>query len=117
MMVSKREEIRPWGQYKILYQNPMYKVKEIIVLPKQKLSLQYHMRRNELWQIIKGEGIVTIGNYGYTAMEGMIFTILKEEKHRIENTGDEPLLFVEIQTGEYFGEDDIVRIEDDYGRK
>lgn len=108
---------RPWGTYQILLEDDNCKVKKIIVQPLQKLSLQSHEKRNELWSIIDGEGEITLNEEIMPAPKGMMFYIPAKTIHRIENVGNKPLVFIEIQTGEYFGEDDIKRYEDIYGRK
>jgi mannose-6-phosphate isomerase-like protein (cupin superfamily) len=107
---------RPWGHYEILYDGDDCKVKRIIVKPGCKLSYQYHFKREELWKIVCGEGFATVNDCKIPIYEGSTIHIEKLSKHRIENTGHGHLVFIEIQTGDYFGEDDIVRLEDDYGR-
>jgi len=91
-------------------------VKEITVNPGQRLSLQRHRKREEHWFIHRGEARVTINDVARVLSVGQYIDIPRECKHRIENIGKEDLVFIEIQTGEYFGEDDIERIEDDHGR-
>tara|TARA_R100001244_G_scaffold25113_4_gene25558 strand:+ start:18020 stop:18460 length:441 start_codon:yes stop_codon:yes gene_type:complete len=108
--------VRPWGHYINLYDGPDCKVKRITVKPGGRLSYQYHLKRDELWKVISGRGFVTIQDKVGEAMPGSLWSIDAGKKHRIENRGDKDLVFIEIQTGFYFGEDDIVRIEDDYGR-
>jgi mannose-6-phosphate isomerase len=107
---------RPWGQYQVLYDGDDCKVKRITVNPGGKLSYQYHLKRSEDWLVISGNGIVTLGKIKSSISPDQRVHISAETPHRIHNTGPEPLVFIEIQTGSYFGEDDIVRIEDDYGR-
>ena len=107
---------RPWGRYFIIEDNKNYKIKRIEVNPKSKLSYQYHMQRSESWTIIKGQGIVTLDGVEHKISAGESIKINKEAKHRIQNPSDTILVFIEVQTGTYFGEDDIVRIEDDYNR-
>ena len=109
-------ESRPWGTYEVLLDAENCKVKRITVLPGQRLSLQYHEKRDELWQIISGKGILTLNDTEFVLEEQDTFTIFREQHHRIKNIGEEDLVFIEIQTGDYFGEDDIIRIQDDYGR-
>ena len=109
-------ENRPWGFYEILIDNPKYKVKRISVNRGERLSYQYHLERDENWVIVEGEGRVTIDNEDIPVSKGSTVSIKRMQKHRIECTSDSCLVFIETQTGEYFGEDDIVRIEDDYGR-
>lgn len=108
--------IRPWGKYKILHEDENCKVKIIEVIPGQRLSLQSHEKRSEYWYIITGEGLMTLENLKFPLKAGGKVNIPVKMKHRIENTGIEVLKFVEIQTGSYFGEDDIIRYSDDYGR-
>ena len=94
-------------------------MKVITVKPYQKLSLQYHEHRNETWTIVQGKARITKGHLVQDVdakVKPYTTYIPKGTEHRIENTGDEVLIFVETQTGTYFGEDDIVRISDDYGR-
>jgi len=107
---------RPWGRYFVIEENHKYKIKRIEVHPKGRLSYQYHMKRAESWTIIEGQGIVTIDGVEKKVTAGESIKIYREAKHRIQNTGDSVLVFIEVQTGTYFGEDDIVRIEDDYNR-
>ena len=117
MKKKKISEDRPWGSYEILADRKQYKLKEIIVNPGQRLSYQSHSKRTEIWAIVQGEGIVTLEGQQLDCYPGRSFFIPKEQRHRIECTGKKPLIFVEVQTGEYFGEDDIIRYEDDYGRE
>ena len=110
------ENIRPWGEYHILYDDENCKVKKIIVNPGGKLSYQYHHKRNEVWTIIKGVGRFTLDGVTTTCLASDALIIPRLAKHMIENTTSEPLIFIEVQRGTYFGEDDIVRINDIYGR-
>lgn len=106
------EDYRPWGFYKVLLPNGNEnKVKRIHVSPGKKLSLQLHHCRNEHWYIIQGKGVVTINNKKISVKKGDSLDIPVETIHRIENTGKEELVFIEIQTGFYLGEDDIERLE------
>jgi len=109
-------EERPWGKFENLLETDYCKVKQITVYPKQKLSYQYHEHRAERWVIVQGEAIVTIDDFDYTKVIGDAIKIPKGAKHRIWNPGDVNLIFIEVQTGAYFGEDDIIRLEDNYGR-
>ena len=109
-------EERPWGRFENLLETDYCKVKQITVFPNQKLSYQYHEHRAERWVIVQGEAIVTINDYNHTKTIGESVKIPKGAKHRIWNPGDIDLIFIEVQTGTYFGEDDIVRLEDNYGR-
>lgn len=107
---------RPWGRYFVIEENDKYKIKRIEVDPKGRLSYQFHKKRAESWTIIEGQGIVTIDGVEKKVTAGESIKINREAKHRILNSGETILVFIEIQTGIYFGEDDIVRIEDDYDR-
>ena len=109
-------EERPWGKYQILYEDETCKIKKITVHPKQKLSYQLHKQRRELWTVVEGRGVATLEGLTTNLFPGKSISIPKETKHRIQNDEDQNLIFIEIQTGTYFGEDDIVRFEDDYGR-
>lgn len=115
-MVLEIDDSRPWGKFEVLLDEPNYKVKRITIKPKSRLSLQYHKHRNEVWIIVQGEGIITRGDEEIPGKKGMHIDIPAEYKHRIENTGEDELVFIEVQTGTYFGEDDIIRIQDDYNR-
>ena len=109
-------EKRPWGSFFVLSDEKDFKIKKIEVNPSKRLSYQFHNKRSELWYILNGEGIVTINEKKTKVKKGSVVTIKKLEKHRIENNSSEILTFIEIQTGTYFGEDDIRRHEDDYNR-
>ncbi len=115
-MNSTTTETRPWGSYTILDEQVYCKVKRIEVTPGHKLSLQSHEKREELWTVVAGAGIMTLDERSYPVQSGDVISIAIGQKHRIENNGATPLLFIEIQTGSYFGEDDIIRYEDNYGR-
>ena len=112
---DKAYEKRPWGSFKILLDEPNVKVKKITVEPKQRLSLQLHKNRDEWWKVIVGEGEMQVGNSIFPISVWDTVEIERYQVHRVENTGDVDLVFVEVQTGEC-QEDDIIRIEDDYNR-
>ena len=115
-MAAKKEH-RPWGFYEILSDDRHdHKVKRITVLQGKRLSLQYHARRREHWVIISGRAVVTVGEELVELGPSGAIDIPQGSAHRIENIGEGELVFIEVQQGEYFGEDDIVRIEDDFGR-
>lgn len=123
LKISNREEAiahdrvyRPWGYYESLNKSDRYQVKHIVVKPGAKLSLQLHQHRSEHWVIIKGTAVVTRGEQQFELNENQSVYIPVNVKHRIENHSTTPLHFIEVQTGDYFGEDDIVRFEDIYGR-
>ena len=110
------KEHRPWGWYRIIDDSEDHKVKEIQVNSKSKLSLQSHSKRSEVWVVIKGEATVTVDENVSTLKVNDTVYIPTGSKHRLENKLNEPLHIIEIQTGSYFGEDDIQRYEDDYSR-
>ena len=95
---------------------PMAKVKRITVDPGQRLSYQRHHRRREHWFVVAGTALVTLDDTDHEVGVGESIDIPLGAAHRVTNKGDEPLVFVEVQQGDYFGEDDIVRLDDDYGR-
>lgn len=107
---------RPWGYYESLDNGSRHQVKHICVNPGSNLSLQYHHKRAEHWVVVAGEAEVIVGDEEMTLRENQSVYIPVEAKHRLSNTGDEPLHLIEVQTGAYLGEDDIVRLEDVYGR-
>lgn len=109
-------EERPWGNYIILEETDTYKVKRIVVKPNKRLSYQYHFEREENWVIVAGEAKVTINEKLKIYSAGQSVFIPKQARHRIANLEEKDLVFIEVQTGSYFGEDDIVRIEDDFNR-
>jgi mannose-6-phosphate isomerase-like protein (cupin superfamily) len=111
-----KSDQRPWGGYLVLEENRSYKVKRLTVQPQKRLSLQKHNHRSEHWFILFGTAKITRGNQELILKRGDSIDIPTQATHRIENIGQEPLEIIEIQTGSYFGEDDIIRIEDDFGR-
>ncbi|MEW6532675.1 MAG: glycosyltransferase [Thermodesulfobacteriota bacterium] len=113
---TRREESRPWGYYEVLSDKPDHKVKRIVVHPDSKISLQLHRKRSERWTIISGSPIVTRDAQEIRLNPGDTIEIPLGAKHRVANPGTDPVVFIEVQTGDYFGEDDIERFEDDYGR-
>ena len=110
-------EKRPWGSYRVLLDEEYCKVKKISILPGQSISYQYHKKRLEDWIIVQGSGKVRLDSDEFSVGPGDKIHIPKLLMHSIQNTEKQmPLVFIEVQTGDYFGEDDIVRIEDMYGR-
>ena len=107
---------RPWGYYEVLSDAADHKVKRIIVNPGQRLSLQRHQHRAEHWFVIQGAGTVTLDERDISLRTGQAIDIARGAWHRIANQGPVDMAFIEIQTGDYFGEDDIERRADDYGR-
>jgi mannose-1-phosphate guanylyltransferase / mannose-6-phosphate isomerase len=108
---------RPWGNYQSLDQGERFQVKRIVVKPGGRLSLQKHRRRAEHWVVVRGTARVTVGNKVKTLKENQSIYVPLGSKHRLENRGKIPLELIEVQTGSYFGEDDIERFEDDYRRR
>ncbi len=113
-MLEKSE--RPWGRYEVLQEGATYKVKSIHVLPGKRFSYQRHQKRSEHWYVTDGTGEVTLDGKVIKVSRGSIITVPQGCAHRMSNTGESELIFIEVQTGSYFGEDDIERIEDDFGR-
>ena len=106
----------PWGRWEVLLDSNYCKVKRIFVNEGQRLSYQKHFKRQEVWTIVQGQAVVTLDGEEKTYKTGDTIFIPKESAHRIANNEKEQVIFIEIQRGDYFGEDDIVRLEDDYGR-
>jgi len=111
--MSALTDQRPWGHYTVLADEADHKVKRIVVQPGKRLSLQRHQQRAEHWYVVKGEALVTLDESEKILSAGNAVDIPIRTKHRIENTGSEELIFIEVQT---FGEDDIERFDDDFGR-
>ena len=110
------EDHRPWGYFQVLADEPDHKVKRIIVYPGKRLSLQKHRLREEHWYILSGRALATRDQEQIPLIKGGAVDIPQESVHRIENIGSDNVIFIEVQSGAYFGEDDIERIEDDFGR-
>lgn len=110
-------EHRPWGSYRSLALNERFRVKEIVVRPGARLSLQVHRHRSEFWVVVSGVALVTLGDVEKMVHETESVHVPVGTPHRLANPGKIPLRLIEVQTGSYLGEDDIVRIEDSYGRK
>lgn len=107
---------RPWGNYTVLSDEDDHKVKRIVVKPGNRLSYQTHARRAEHWYVVSGTATVTLDGELVTVPAGEAVDIGLGTPHRVANQADEDLVFIEVQIGDYFGEDDIVRLEDDYDR-
>ncbi|WP_394788917.1 phosphomannose isomerase type II C-terminal cupin domain [Rhodoferax sp.] len=108
---------RPWGWYETMHEAPGHKVKRIGVHPGQQLSLQKHHQRAEHWVVVLGTAIVTVGDKVLEMTPGQHVDIAIGEVHRLANKTSEPVEIMEVQYGGYLGEDDIVRLQDDYGRE
>jgi mannose-6-phosphate isomerase len=115
-MGNVMKDHRPWGSYTVLEERPTYKVKRLEVLPGQRLSYQKHEKRGEHWMIVGGRAIVTLEGKDVDLSPGQSIDIPRGAPHRIANPGTALLTIIEIQNGDYFGEDDIIRLEDDYDR-
>ena len=109
-------EERPWGNYQVLEDSPSHKVKRITVTPGQRLSYQRHQQRAEHWYVVSGQASVTLEDVEHTIDVGHAIDIPRGSAHRVANRTEDPLVLIEVQVGDYSGEDDIERIEDDYGR-
>lgn len=108
---------RPWGTYTILDEADTFKVKRLVIHPGQSLSYQSHRFRSEHWTIVSGVGIAVLNGIDREVKPGETVDIPSETKHRMHNPGTEDLVLIEVQHGSYFGEDDEIRYEDDYGRE
>lgn len=113
---SPRYDERPWGSFTVLDEGDGYKVKRLEVLAGKRLSYQKHARRAEHWFVVQGEARITLNDEEIIKRAGESVDISIGTAHRVENPGDELLVFIEVQRGDYLGEDDIVRLEDDFGR-
>jgi mannose-6-phosphate isomerase-like protein (cupin superfamily) len=111
-----RENHRPWGYYLVLGDELDHKIKKIVVYPGQRLSLQRHRHRSEHWFIVQGRAEISRNDETITLTTGQAVDIPQGAWHRVRNPGTGNMAFIEVQTGDYFGEDDIERAEDDYGR-
>lgn len=109
-------ELRPWGSFTILEEGRGYKIKRIEVKPGHRLSLQMHHHRSEHWIIVSGTAKVTCGGEEQVLSSNQSTYVPQCTAHRLENPGVIPLILIEVQNGEYLGEDDIVRFQDDYAR-
>lgn len=114
--MTEDQSVRPWGRYEVLSSSSTHQVKNIFVLPGKRLSYQRHQHRAEHWFIVTGSARVTLDGATIEITAGASIDIAVGAAHRIENIGETELVFTEVQTGTYFGEDDIERIEDDFGR-
>ena len=113
---SSEYDERPWGSFHVLDEGTGYKVKRIEVFPGKRLSYQRHAHRSEHWFVIRGTAKVTLNDREILVKTGEAIDIRVSDKHRVENPESETLIFIETQTGDYFGEDDIERFDDDFGR-
>jgi mannose-6-phosphate isomerase-like protein (cupin superfamily) len=113
---SPKYDERPWGSFTVLDEGAGFKVKRIEVLPAKRLSYQKHARRAEHWFVVEGTAKITLDGAEIIKKAGEAIDIPLGAAHRVENPGEELMVFIEVQRGDYLGEDDIVRLEDDFGR-
>ena len=111
-----KHDRRPWGSYTVIDEGSDYKVKRIEVLGNKRLSYQRHKFRGEHWYVVAGTGTVTLDGQDHEVKVGEAIDIPLGAAHRMANLGDELLVFIEVQRGSYLGEDDIERLQDDFGR-
>lgn len=109
-------DVRPWGSWEVLDEGLGYKVKRLVVKPRQRLSYQTHAYRAEHWVVVSGRATCVLNGVVRRARAGDYVDVPVGAAHRLMNEHDEPLVVIEVQRGLYTGEDDIVRLEDDYGR-
>lgn len=109
-------DVRPWGSWHVLHEAPGFKVKRIVVRPGQRLSYQTHARRAEHWTVVRGVATCTLDGATHELPVGAALDVPIGAAHRIANLHDDELEVIEVQLGDYLGEDDIVRLDDDYGR-
>ncbi len=114
MTLEKSE--RPWGRYEVLQESASFKVKCIWVSPGKRFSYQRHEKRSEHWYIVQGTADITLNGITSRHIAGDSVMVEIGDLHRLSNIGADDVVFIEVQTGTYFGEDDIERIEDDFGR-
>ena len=115
-LTHREHDVRPWGSYTVLDEGDGFKVKRIEVLPGKRLSYQRHAHRAEHWFVVSGVARVTLEGRVIDVATGQAIDIRLGDAHRVQNPGDAPLVFIEVQRGDYLGEDDIERLEDDFGR-
>ena len=113
---SPKFDRRPWGTFTVLDEGDGFKVKRIEVFPGKRLSYQKHAQRAEHWVVVQGTAKVTLDDEEINVLAGEAIDIGVGSAHRVENAGTELLVFIEVQRGGYLGEDDIVRLQDDFGR-
>jgi mannose-6-phosphate isomerase len=113
---SPRFDRRPWGSFTVLDEGNHFKVKRIEVLPGKRLSYQKHSQRAEHWVVVQGTAKVTLDDREIIVTSGETIDIAIGAAHRVENPGTDTLVFIEVQRGSYLGEDDIIRLQDDFGR-
>jgi mannose-6-phosphate isomerase len=113
---DRLSDVRPWGSWEVLDAGPGYKVKRLSVDAHSRLSLQTHAHRSEYWLVVSGAAICTVGERQVVVQVGESLVVPRGAPHRVANDGGDGVILIEVQLGSYLGEDDIVRLEDDYGR-
>ncbi|MFA5060321.1 MAG: phosphomannose isomerase type II C-terminal cupin domain [Candidatus Omnitrophota bacterium] len=113
---NKKHSVRPWGEYRMLFYEPKVWVKRVKVKSKCRLSLQKHQHRSEKWIIVEGRGLAVVNKKKLAVVPGTVVDVPLGAVHRIGNTGKKDLVFIEVACGKYLGEDDIIRIQDDFNR-
>jgi mannose-6-phosphate isomerase len=114
--VSDQPIERPWGEFQVVDIQDAFQVKRITIRPGQRLSYQRHARRAEHWFVVSGSGVAVLDGTEQPMAARTVIDVPVGMAHRVRNDGADDLTFVEVQTGDYFGEDDIERLDDDYGR-
>jgi len=109
-------ETRPWGLFEILLEESYCKVKRITIKPGHQTSYQYHVKRNEVWTVVQGKLEITLNGKKQVGTSGFAISIPALMKHGAKNIGNDDLVFIEVQHGDSFEEEDIIRLKDDYGR-
>lgn len=116
METTHQPDVRPWGQVDLVDQGVGYQVKRLVINPGERLSYQRHHRRSEYWVVVQGTALVTLDDEQLKRTRGEMAVVPVGTKHRVENIGEDPLVFIEVRLGEYLEEDDVERFADDYGR-
>ena len=116
MKKKQNTDKRPWGRYTVLFKGRDHQVKRMQVDPGLRFSLQKHKKRAETWVVVSGHGTATLAGKKIKVTRGSVVRVGVGQTHRMHNTGKEPLVFFEVQFGDYLGEDDIIRLEDDFNR-
>jgi mannose-6-phosphate isomerase len=115
--LDRLSDVRPWGSWEVLDEGPRHKVKRLTVRAHARLSLQTHAHRSEHWVVVSGVATCTVGRRQVLLRPGQCLRVPLGAPHRIANQESDDLIVIEVQLGSYLGEDDIVRLEDDYGRR
>ena len=114
--MTENKVVRPWGEYVLLFQEQGVWVKRIEVKPGARLSLQKHLKRSEKWVVVRGKGVAIVDHSEIAVQPGTVVDVPLGAVHRLGNNGKEVLVMIEVACGSYLGEDDIIRLQDDYHR-